>query len=90
MAKNEDVPPSPREITDCASFRDNCCATAERKLFVDLDETVAQNPGTKKKSEKILEKKLSLLLLERKLSLLRFATRKKKGGEKVVNRFFSA
>lgn len=41
MAKNEDVPPSTREITDSASFGDNCCATAERKLFVDLDGTVA-------------------------------------------------
>lgn len=41
MAKNEDVYSSPREIIDCVSFRDNCCATAERKLFVDLDEIVA-------------------------------------------------
>lgn len=45
---------SPREIIDFSSFRDNCCATAERKLFVDLDETVAQNPGKKKKKEIII------------------------------------
>lgn len=51
MAKNEDVPPSTREITDSASFGDNCCATAERKLFVDLDGTVAWNSGQKKKKK---------------------------------------
>lgn len=53
MAKNEDVPPSTREITDSASFGDNCCATAERKLFVDLDGTVAWNSGQKKKKRKV-------------------------------------
>lgn len=71
MAKNEDVSSPSKEIIDCASFRDKCCATAERKLFVDLDETVAWNPGKKKKWENIGKEIFSL------------AERKKRGGGKL-------